>query len=185
MTPLTVRPASTSDIPVVVALLNEASTWLAAIGSNQWQYPPRTARIAAGVEAGTVWMAVCDKLTVGTITLDDYADPEFWVPEDHPHDALYVHRTVITRAAAGQRIGAALLNWASLRAHAADRTWLRLDAWAANTRLHSYYIAQGWTHVRTVHLPHRGSGALFQRRAGTTTPGTPEIVERPNLAPSL
>lgn len=84
---------------------------------------------------------------------------------------------MIARAAAGQRIGAALLNWASLRTEATGRTWIRLDAWATNTRLQNYYIRHGWTHVRTVHLPHRGSGALSQRRAGTTTPAAPEILE--------
>jgi GNAT superfamily N-acetyltransferase len=122
-------------------------------------------------------MAERDQHVVGTITLDDFADPEFWLPQDDPEDALYVHRAVVARAVAGQRIGATLLNWASLRAEAAGRTWVRLDAWATNTQLQSYYLGQGWAHVRTLQLSHRGSGALFQRRAGTTTPGTPEITE--------
>jgi GNAT superfamily N-acetyltransferase len=177
---LLIRPAAVLDLPAVVALLTEASAWLAARGSDQWQYPPRTDRIAAGIEAGTVWMAIQGQRTVGTITVDDYADPEFWLPADNPADALYAHRIAITRTVAGQRVGVALLNWASLRAEAAGRTWIRLDAWATNNRLQRYYLALGWTHVRTVRLPHRGSGALFQRRAGTTTPGAPEIVERPN-----
>lgn len=170
------------DLPAVVALLTEASGWLGTLGSDQWQYPPRTDRIAAGIETGTVWMAAQGQRTIGTITIDDYADPEFWLPTDNPTDALYVHRAVVARAVAGQHIGAALLSWASLRAGATARTWIRLDAWATNTRLQDYYIAQGWTHVRTIHLPHRGSGALFQRRAGTTTPGTPEIIERPSIS---
>lgn len=177
MTPLTVRRASTSDVLAVVTLLNEASAWLAAVGTNQWHYGARIERIIAGVESDTVWMAERDQHAVGTITVDDFADPEFWLPEDNPGDALYVHRTVVARAAAGQRIGAALFNWASLRAEASGLAWLRLDAWATNTQLQSYYLAHGWTNVRTLRLSHRGSGALFQRRAGTTTPGTPEITE--------
>ncbi|MDQ1308213.1 MAG: hypothetical protein QG671_4047 [Actinomycetota bacterium] len=177
MTPLTVRRASTFDVPVVASLLDEATAWLTALGSGQWQYPPRIERIIAGVQSGTVWMAKHDQCTVGTITVDNFADPEFWMPTDDPDDALYVHRTVVTRAAAGQRIGAALFNWASLNAEASGHTWLRLDAWATNTQLHSYYLAQGWTHIRTLRLSHRGSGALFQRRAGTTTPEAPKITE--------
>lgn len=177
MTALRVRPASASDVPQVIALLSEASAWLAAIGSDQWQYSPRADRITASVKAGTVWMADRDGLTVGTITLDDYADPEFWLPQDDPEDALYVHRAVVSRAVAGQHIGAALLNWASVRTAAVGRTWVRLDAWATNIQLHNYYVTRGWTHVRTFKLPHRGSGALFQRRAGTITAEAPEIIE--------
>lgn len=49
----------------------------------------------------------------------------------------------------------------------AGKTWLRLDAWRTNTALHDYYRRHGFTDVRIVDLPWRGSGALFQRPAAT------------------
>jgi hypothetical protein len=44
-----------------------------------------------------------------------------------------------------------------------DRPLIRLNCWSTNTRLHAYYIAHGFKHVRTADVPGRMSGALFQR----------------------
>lgn len=109
-----------------------------------------------------------------TITLTTYVDvdslwtperdPEaLWYPEDDPADALYAAKMMIPLARAGQRLGGELLDWASGRAYDAGLTWLRLDAWTTNTRLHDYYRRQGFQHVRTV--ASRLSGACFQRAA--------------------
>jgi hypothetical protein len=56
-----------------------------------------------------------------------------------------------------------MLDWSAGRAFAAELTWLRLDAWTTNRRLHDYYRRRGFTHVRTVGS--RVSGACFQRAA--------------------
>lgn len=45
------------------------------------------------------------------------------------------------------------------------RHCLRLDCAKHNARLRTYYDAHGFTHVRTVDLAHRESGALFERRS--------------------
>jgi GNAT superfamily N-acetyltransferase len=100
---------------------------------------------------------------IGTITVDDHADPEFWTEADEPDKALYVHRMATSRAAAGQDIGAVMLDWATKRAAQQGKAWLRLDAWKTNPGLHRYYERQGFTLVRLVDLEHRKSGALFQR----------------------
>jgi ribosomal protein S18 acetylase RimI-like enzyme len=100
------------------------------------------------------------------ITVDDYADPEFWTAEDWPDSALYLHRMVVDRSAAGQNVGERLLDLAQDLAEASGKQWLRLDAWRTNTPLHSYYQQQGFNIVRIVSLSHRGSGALFQRPVG-------------------
>lgn len=97
------------------------------------------------------------------VTVDGFADPEFWSADDSPDDALYVHRMVVDRNYAGKHIGKALLDWATNLAIAQGKAWLRLDAWATNTALHNYYERQGFSLVRIVSYEHRGSGALFQR----------------------
>jgi GNAT superfamily N-acetyltransferase len=113
----------------------------------------------------------------GTITVDDCADEEFWRPEDDPDDALYLHRMVTTREVAGREIGSALLDWASCRAAALRKRWVRLDAWRSNPGLQRYYADRGFEHVRTVQLPHRHSGALFQRRAGVVRGDSPRVAK--------
>jgi ribosomal protein S18 acetylase RimI-like enzyme len=166
-----VRPATQADAASVADLWELAGGWLANRGSDQWQYPPDQLKIRTDIEAGNVFVVVRDFIRdaeppLATITLDTSADPEFWESQDAPDTALYVHRTIVHPGMKGYQVGSALLDWASLRAAAAGQPWLRLDAWRTNTSLHDYYRREGFSHVRTVNLPHRRSGALFQRRAG-------------------
>jgi hypothetical protein len=100
---------------------------------------------------------------VGTTTIDDYADPEFWRPEDHLDSALYLHRMIVALSARGSGLDLLMLNLADRLAARSGRSLLRLDAWRTNTALHAYYASVGFKHVRTVDLPHRGSGTLLER----------------------
>jgi ribosomal protein S18 acetylase RimI-like enzyme len=123
-----------------------------------------------------VWIVERHSRAVATITIDTTAEPELWHHSSDPDDALYVHRMIVTRTEAGRGLGAALLDFAAQQATAAGRAWLRLDAWATNTKLHDYYRGQGFTHLRTTYYAHRGSGALFQRPAHTQTHHGPTLT---------
>lgn len=174
---LTARPV---DEAVIQELQDEAVAWLANRGTDQWQNlrPSRhgTGRsLAEAIARGEVFVVRQDDRIIGTVTVDDYADGEFWTPEDQPHEALYIHRMVVTRAARGQEVGRQMIDWALARAASQGKRWLRLDAWRTNAELHAYYLRHGFEHVRTVDLPHRGSGTLFQHAvpAGSSAPSIP------------
>ncbi|MFI8198872.1 GNAT family N-acetyltransferase [Streptomyces sp. NPDC085942] len=160
---LCVRAGRPDELAVVEALLREATAWLASRNIDQWQYPPHRDRIAEALERGVCFLAFEDGKPIATIQVDNFADLEFWTPEDRPDAALYVHRMAVTRAASGAGIGSLLLDWASERASAQGKRWLRLDAWKDNNGLHRFYKSAGFTLLRIVDLPHRRSGALFQR----------------------
>ncbi|WP_433890733.1 GNAT family N-acetyltransferase [Streptomyces sp. CA-111067] len=168
MTELHIRSARPDELGIVEGLLGEASAWLAARGIDQWQYPPHTERIRAAIQQGEVFLAFGGDRPAATLQVDASADPEFWTAEDRPEDALYVHRMAVSRAVAGARLGSSLLNWAADRAAGAGKPWLRLDAWKDNPGLHRYYESEGFTLVRVIDLPHRRSGALFQRSTRRT-----------------
>jgi GNAT superfamily N-acetyltransferase len=170
-----IRRAYAGDYATVAQLWTDASAWLASVGSDQWQYPPRTGRIALSIAAGTCWLVWHANAPVATITLDEHADPEFWTPADDPDSALYAHRMIVAERGTG--LGTSLLDWAGEQAEAAGRVWVRLDAWKSNAALHAYYRSQRFAHVRTVDLPHRGSGALFQRHAAVRV-GTGPALSR-------
>ncbi|MFD0479356.1 GNAT family N-acetyltransferase [Nonomuraea thailandensis] len=70
----------------------------------------------------------------------------------------------------GSGLGDALLDWACAAAFSAGLPWVRLDCAKANPRLQGYYRDRGFRHVRTVDLPHRSSGALFQRPSEDVQP---------------
>lgn len=161
-----IRRARPYERDQVVGLVSDASRWLGSRGLDQWQYPPRAGRIENGITAGEVWVLEGpDGELIGTMALDSRADHEFWRAEDDPQAALYAHRMVVARRAAGHGLGAEMLDWAGSQAVRAGKKWLRLDAWRTNDQLQRYYLAQGFEHLRTVKLSHRGSGALFQRPA--------------------
>jgi GNAT superfamily N-acetyltransferase len=172
MSDIEIRRAEYNDLGEVMALYRRTQQWLAAKGSDQWQ--PKDGRndvllervrtnLSCSIERGECYVALRGDRVVGTITVDEFADPEFWRPTDDPGSALYLHRMIVDRSTAGAGVSDALLRLADDLAAKYGRPWLRLDAWRTNTPLHRYYQRQGFAHVRTVDLPHRGSGALFQR----------------------
>ncbi len=175
-----VRPAGAGDVAAVLGLRVEAEEWLRARGIAQWtpdydDYARQVLR--AAVDAGTAWV-VDDLGVVATVSLNG-PDLDFWDPVDGPDTGLYLGKMIVARSHAGRDIGAALMNWASLRAAAAGKVWLRLDCRRDNTRLHSYYEERGFTHVRTVVPAGRRtmSGALFQRPAGAVMPAKSVVAE--------
>ncbi|MGW0393053.1 GNAT family N-acetyltransferase [Streptomyces sp. NPDC003042] len=159
-----IRVARPEELDAVEGLWLEASRWLASRGLDQWQYPPRRWRMAEAVAAGDCHLAFADGHAVATITVHERADPEWWEHED-PASALYIHDLAVSRAAAGHGVGARLLDWAGAVAARRGKRWLRLEAWKTNHLLHRYYLDQGFQLLRIVDLPHRNSGALFQRPA--------------------
>jgi GNAT superfamily N-acetyltransferase len=171
---LTIRKAAPADLPDLEALREEAVAWLASKGLDQWQpgqpRVPTTASTVNAIERGATYLAYEGDEPVGTITVDDHADPEFWTEAERAEPALYVHPMIAPRHAAGRSVGATRLDWAECRARATGRAVLRLDAWKHNVALHRYYESLGFEHIRTVDLPHRGSGGLFQR--GVPASGT-------------
>ncbi len=171
MTELHIRAAQSEELGTVESILRGASTWLASRGIDQWQYPPHRDRITGALERGDCFLAFVDGHPVATIQVDTFADSEFWEPADRPDSALYVHRMAVSRSSAGMGVGSALLDWATERAVTAGKAWLRLDAWKDNPGLHRYYEGEGFNLLRIVDLPHRKSGALFQR-ATTCGPDT-------------
>ncbi len=86
----------------------------------------------------------------------------------------------VRRPWAGRNLGGRILDWASARAQAHGHRWLRLGCHRDNLALQRYYEARGFlrvgTLVRTItddspagsDQPYtRGSGALYQRPAGS------------------
>jgi hypothetical protein len=178
MTVITVRPAhGEDDIRTVAEMWVRAAKRLADQGHDQWQYPVKMHNIRAAVAAGTCWL-VNDPAgkTAGTITVDDHADPNLWLPRDNPTDALYLHRMISENGLAGMEAGSALMDWAAGRATSQSKHWIRLDAWRTNRDLWSYYRCRGFELVRVVEDP-TGSGACLQRPAYVQLGVGPTVME--------
>ncbi|MEU6221281.1 GNAT family N-acetyltransferase [Streptomyces sp. NPDC047022] len=173
---VTIRPAVSSEVDVIASMWAEAGRWLNSKGIDQWQYPANTGKIFRDIEHGYVYIMEDGPETLGTITVDEFADPEFWASGDGPDAALYAHRIIVRPVFGGASLGSSMLDWAAQKAKVMGKVWLRIDAWKTNATLGRYYESQGFTHVRTVDLPHRRSGALYQRPAGTAVGEGPRYL---------
>lgn len=102
---------------------------------------------------------------------------------------MFVNKLTVAREYAGQDLGGRLLDWAGDRAQRAGARWLRLDAWTTNEGLQQYYLAHGFTHVRTVREGGavnggpRVSGWLAQRAARLADHGFTDRTPAPERLP--
>jgi hypothetical protein len=162
---MTIERATVDELASVLQVLNEAAERVHARGLDQWPHGFDADRIGPYVALAEMWL-VRDTggRAVATVRVTADADPDFWGASEAAELALYVSKLArVPDAAPGT--GELLLRWVTDHAASLGYTWVRLDAWRTNTGLHEYYRARGWDVVRTVQLPHRRSGALFQRSA--------------------
>lgn len=158
----------------VLAVLNTAAAWLASKGIEQWpgtfeHQGWRADKIRDQLAAGNVMLVWFDRYPIGTITLTDWADPDFasaW--PDGTGDALYVMRLAVTDVArkltrGGPGLGAQLLDFGEHVARRRGLAKLRLDCSRDNTDLHFYYLRHGFRTMGVVPVEGRRSGALFER----------------------
>jgi hypothetical protein len=154
------RAATVDDLNAVVGLLNQAAENLSARGISQWGVGWMTeARMLPMIQRGETWVVHdTDGQLAATVSLSKEPDPDFWTDEELATPALYLNKLASRQPGAG----AWAIEWALQYAGALGYSVMRLDAWASNEELHEYYRRRGWTHLRTMRVPGRNSGALFE-----------------------
>ncbi|MFC7331476.1 GNAT family N-acetyltransferase [Marinactinospora rubrisoli] len=156
------RLATPADLSDVVQLLNDAADRLADRGVDQWRRGWMTAdRMRKMIAKGETFIVEDDGKAVATFSLSTIPDPDFWTPEEQSDPALYLAK--LARDKDSQGVGEWALNWALRHAARSGYNRVRLDAWASNHDLHEYYRSRGWRHLRTMLVPGRKSGALFEK----------------------
>ncbi|WP_047891196.1 GNAT family N-acetyltransferase [Micromonospora sp. RV43] len=149
-----------------MSLLTQRIQWLRDRGSDQWATWERwRTKLGPSLAAGDIWILWDDDEAIGTITVEMTGDSDFWTPAELAEPAAYVSKLAVRLDRAGEELGALLLAWAGDYAFRYGCRYVRLDAWKTNKELHNYYLARGWTYLRTSTDPRRRSGVLFQRPA--------------------
>jgi GNAT superfamily N-acetyltransferase len=189
---LHVRPAVTSDLKLILRMIDEAADWVRTKDTDQWEKPwpseqERDERVGRGLAAGRTWIVEDDGIPVATITCEPEASPVGWTESEQVEPAAYVSRLVVSRSHAGREIGAELINWAGRWAgRQYGARWIRIDVWTSNIALHRYFENLGFWFVRfgIMGCP---SAALFQKQtANISSTSTPRLMEQPHLIrPSL
>jgi GNAT superfamily N-acetyltransferase len=146
---VSIRPGDERDVPAVVALMDDAVTWLVSQGrTGQWgtdpysSDPKRVASISTMATNRELHVAVSNDVVVGALA----AGPALSYVPPAPEPELYVRLLVTDRASAGRDIGGLLLEHARKLARATGVNLLRVDCYAGPDRaLIRYYEKQGFT----------------------------------------
>lgn len=158
-------PLDSSDRELVHQIRRDAERWLTTKGTDQYQrgidHQAVTRRIDRQLDTGEFHGWRVDGEIVAIIALGE-PDPDLWSPAEVAEPQTYIHRLLVADSHHGKGYGAAVLGAVAELARDRDDQWIRLNCWTTNTRLHEYYVSQGFDHVRTVNIPGRMSGALFQ-----------------------
>ncbi len=168
-----IRPGGPADAAAVIALFDEAVAWMVARGQTaQWGAEPTSsnkrmvARIHDWAAGGGLWMAEEEGAPVGALVVGER--PEHVEPAGEPE--LYVELLLSSRARAGRRIGARLVEHAIGLARAEGVELVRVDCWAGAPKLVAFYEAQGFVRDGTFDV--KGwPGQVFSMRLGHQ-PGT-------------
>lgn len=174
--PLALHRATPRDHEVIIDLIDAAADWLRTKNTDQWAQPwpseeDRDHRIRQDLIAGKTWIAWEGGTPAATITADPAENP-IWPAEMRRDPAVYVCRLVVSRAFSGRRLGAALLDWAGLRARQSyGARWIRVDVWTTNTALHAYYKRLGFGFCGfSEAFAYYPSAALFQKETTRVRP---------------
>lgn len=140
MTDLRVVSAQAAGLDLYLDLLEEVTEWLDSRGIKQWNpgtFRRAEAYFAESIRRGEVYLGFLDNQVIGTLRLL-LEDPIVW-PEIKENDAIYVYNLAVRRAWAGEGLGARLLQWGESHARSLGRDYIRLDCFANNDFLCSYY----------------------------------------------
>ena len=168
-----IRRGGPGDAEAVIALFDEAVAWMVARGqTGQWGSEPMShnrrmvAQVHEWAAGDGLWLMEDEGVAVGALVVG--SRPEHVHPVGEPE--LYVELLLSSRARAGRRIGALLVDHAVALARAAGVPLLRVDCWAGAPKLVGFYEAQGFVRDGTFDV--RGwSGQVFSMRLGHQ-PGT-------------
>ncbi|QXV63507.1 GNAT family N-acetyltransferase [Amycolatopsis sp. TNS106] len=154
--------ATISDLSAVMSLLDARTAWLRTRETNQWTTRDFEPVMRDAIDRGETWLLTEAGHPVATLTLTTVADSDFWTIEERRAPAFYLSKLATRLDRKGEGLGALLIDWAADYAGNRGVLWLRWDVWRTNVELQNYYLNLGATLTRTVDVPGRHSGALFE-----------------------
>jgi ribosomal protein S18 acetylase RimI-like enzyme len=143
-------PASPDDLPLLFHLFERAIHYQRVNHYIGWSGYDQEF-VKADVQNSLLYKMVEGQNVIGIFSVC-HTDPLIW-REREKGDALYLHRIVLNREFEGAKIFPTILQWAMEEAHIRQRTFVRMDTWAGNTKLINYYKSYGFRFVENYTTP--------------------------------
>ncbi|MGH4123475.1 MAG: GNAT family N-acetyltransferase [Clostridium sp.] len=129
-----------NNLNTIVELLNKVALHLHEKGVNQWTYPWNRSEIEIHIEKGYIYMLVVDNLIVGTFSLKDINNFDFFSIEPN---SKYLYRIAILPEYQGKKLGIEITNYVCGYSRNL-KSALYLDCWAGNEKLRNFYSSAGF-----------------------------------------
>ncbi|MAU71206.1 MAG: GNAT family N-acetyltransferase [Pseudozobellia sp.] len=134
------------ELPIVINLFKEVMSFQGQNGYKVWQEIDEGA-IEKEI-ADSKQYKICEGDQILCLFSIQLSDPFIW-GEDEAESAIYLHRIVVHPKFKGRRLFSKVLSWAREFALKNQLNYIRMDTWADNLQLISYYKSFGFGQVRT------------------------------------
>lgn len=136
-----VEPATADDLPAIRSAYADARRIQQEQAAILWP-EFSDASILAEIAAVRLFRVLDDDALVGVFSVA-YEDEAIW-GEHERGEHIYLHRIARAAAYPGRGLIAAVLTWARAHCRTLGRAGLRMDTWASNEPLISFYERQGF-----------------------------------------
>lgn len=157
----TLRRATVADVPRLVQILNDATTYKLKHGDSAWANREWTdTKIRQSLYQSEVYVIDQSDVPVATFSLS-WQDEEYWGPQDPV--AGYLHRLSVSNDFHGLGLGGLSIDWCVHQVRTKNRRYLRLDCDPRNTKLCAYYESFGFVRVKVRPFPSGYRAALYEK----------------------
>jgi ribosomal protein S18 acetylase RimI-like enzyme len=147
---VTIISQTQEDIPIIYGLYEQAIAFQKEKGYQVWNgYDAPT--IARDIEDKRGFKIVEDDQIIAIFSLT-LSDPIIWGEKDQ-NDAMYLHRVMTSANARGRNLVGTMIEWSAEYVKANGKPFLRLDTWAANTKIIAYYEQFGFVYLGNRQMP--------------------------------
>jgi GNAT superfamily N-acetyltransferase len=151
-----ILPTKIDDMSMILNLFNQAIEYQKVNNYIGWKIID-TKFIEADIQRGLLYKVLSEDKILGIFCVC-FTDQLIW-REREKGDAIYLHRIVLNREYQGLKIFRAVLHWAIDKARRGNSKYVRMDTWAANSKLIDYYkgygfrLVENYTTENTTDLP--------------------------------
>lgn len=138
------------DLPLVYSLFDQSITYQESKGYNVWKNYDKGA-LVKDVNDGNQYKITMDGQIAMAFSVC-YADKVIW-RDMEKGDAIYLHRIVVNPQFKGQKLFGRLLEWVTIHASQKGLAFIRMDTWADNPTIISYYQNFGFAFVGNYTTP--------------------------------
>lgn len=145
-----IENASLKDLDTICLLFEKAIHFQKSNGYIGWQNYDKEF-INTDIQNGLSYKLIKGTEIIGIFSIC-FNDALIWREKDK-QDAIYLHRIVLNQRYKGEKIFSQILHWTKDQADERQLKYIRMDTWADNEKIISYYKSYGFQFIENYITP--------------------------------